>query len=83
MIKKWFRNLWEARFLLLKGRISYPRGKQPRVRSLTTACPTCNASLLTIVFVGAFSFDFVVENLAIRHGYADGRTYGPLDGLGG
>jgi hypothetical protein len=39
-----------------------------------------NVSLLTIVFVGEFVFDFVVENLAIRltHGYAYAQTYGPL-----
>jgi hypothetical protein len=39
-----------------------------------------NVSLLAIVFVGEFAFDFVVENLAIRltHGYAYARTYGPL-----
>jgi hypothetical protein len=37
-------------------------------------------SLLAIVFVGEFAFDFVVENLAIRltHGYAYAQTYGPL-----
>jgi Spirocyclase AveC-like len=39
-----------------------------------------NVSLLAIVFVGEFVFDFVVENLAIRltHGYAYAQTYGPL-----
>ena len=39
-----------------------------------------NVSLLAIVFVGEFAFDFVVENLAIRltHGYAYAQTYGPL-----
>lgn len=39
-----------------------------------------NVSLLAIIFVGEFAFDFVVENLAIRltHGYAYARTYGPL-----
>jgi Spirocyclase AveC-like len=39
-----------------------------------------NVSLLAIVFVGEFIFDFVVENLAIRltHGYAYAQTYGPL-----
>jgi len=39
-----------------------------------------NVSLLAIVFVGQFVFDFVVENLAIRltHGYAYAQTYGPL-----
>jgi Spirocyclase AveC-like len=44
------------------------------------ACPTCDASLPTIVFVGEFAFDFAVENQAIRlmHGYAYGQTYGPL-----
>jgi hypothetical protein len=39
-----------------------------------------NVSLLAIVFVGEFAFDFVVENLAIRltHGYGFAQTYGPL-----
>ncbi len=39
-----------------------------------------NVSLLTIVFVGEFAFDFAVENVAIRvtHGYAYAQTYGPL-----
>lgn len=39
-----------------------------------------NVTLLAIVFVGEFVFDFVVENLAIRltHGYAYAQTYGPL-----
>jgi Spirocyclase AveC-like len=39
-----------------------------------------NVSLLTIVFVGEFAFDFVVENVAIRvtHGYAYAQAYGPL-----
>ncbi len=39
-----------------------------------------NVSVLAIVFVGEFAFDFVVENLAIRltHGYAYAQTYGPL-----
>ncbi|ORW23587.1 hypothetical protein AWC19_10945 [Mycobacterium palustre] len=39
-----------------------------------------NVSLLAIVFVGEFVFDFVVENLAIRltYGYAYAQTYGPL-----
>jgi Spirocyclase AveC-like len=39
-----------------------------------------NVSLLAIVFVGEFAFDFVVENAAIRltHGYAYAQTYGPL-----
>jgi Spirocyclase AveC-like len=37
-----------------------------------------NVSLLTIVFVGEFVFDFVVENLAIRltHGYAYAQRMG-------
>jgi len=36
-------------------------------------------SLLTIVFVGEFTFDFVVVNLAIRltHGYAYARRPKP------
>lgn len=39
-----------------------------------------NVSLLAIVFVGEFVFDFAVENAAIRltHGYAYAQTYGPL-----
>jgi len=39
-----------------------------------------NVSLLAIVFVGEFVFDFVVENLAIRltQGYGFAQTYGPL-----
>jgi hypothetical protein len=39
-----------------------------------------NVSLLAIVWVGEFVFDFVVENLAIRltHGYGYAQTYGPF-----
>jgi hypothetical protein len=39
-----------------------------------------NVSLLTIVFIGEFAFDFIVENVAIRvtHGYAYAQTFGPL-----
>ncbi|TAM67463.1 spirocyclase AveC family protein [Mycobacterium sp.] len=39
-----------------------------------------NVSLLAIIFIGEFAFDFVVENLAIRltHGYSFAQTYGPL-----
>ncbi len=39
-----------------------------------------NVSLLTIVFAAEFTFDFVVENLAIRltHGYAFAQTYRPF-----
>lgn len=39
-----------------------------------------NVSLLAIIFVGEFVFDFVVENLAIRltHGYGYAQTYGLL-----
>lgn len=39
-----------------------------------------NVSIMAVIFVGEFVFDFVVENLAIRltHGYAYAQTYGPL-----
>jgi len=39
-----------------------------------------NVSLLAVIFVGEFAFDFAVENLAIRltHGYGYAQTYGPL-----
>lgn len=39
-----------------------------------------NATLFSLVWLGEFAFDFVVENIAIRatHGYAYAQTYGPL-----
>ncbi len=39
-----------------------------------------NTTLFSLVWLGEFAFDFVVENIAIRatHGYAYAQTYGPL-----
>jgi hypothetical protein len=50
-------------------------------RSMRSRWPgLSNVSLLSIIFVGDFVFDFVVENAAIRltHGYSFAQTYGPL-----
>jgi hypothetical protein len=30
VVKRWFRNRWEARFRPEEGRVSYPLGKAPR-----------------------------------------------------
>jgi len=49
--------------------------------SMRTRWPALsNVSLLAVVFVAEFAFDFVVENLAIRltQGYAFAQTYQPL-----
>jgi hypothetical protein len=49
MIAKWFRNRWEGRFRSRMGRISYPPGKQPRFRSLTTPTNRTGSEALAVV----------------------------------
>ena len=49
VIEKWFRNRWEVRFRPSRGRISYPPGKQARVRSLTNLTTRTGSSALAVV----------------------------------